>query len=723
MQSALAASSLAKATSDAQPLGASILSLLASQCPQMSKEAMSKEDSAASDLPAFDDLVAALGVPPVHASAPPATARLPVRLVSSDPGVSPLEQSLWAAYSANGVHELLSHELITGLADRVKAAISCCELHDLAGRSDLNGERAVVIGPLTDGGRVPVRVSSTGECLRARPINVFEGDGLPCVLEVGAGSGALAHFLARALAGYASVAACDDGSAFGTGRRRVATGTPPEHRLSHGDVEVQALSTEAALEALSPKVVLASWHPSGLDWTGLIRACPSVSTYILLGEADSSTCGDAWATWGILPQNWYEYGLDEDSLPPYVSDGFVRQQCEEVARWQICRFDSHAARGFSTASLFVRLSALEAQKAAEAEAAAEETLEQSWARMQKSVQAGRAQRLDVEMDMRVTPTEPTAAAAPDSAIHCDIVHESGCGFGLRANRDLAQGTTVFTESPIHVLTASAFQEACTSDADLRSFMRLRTVDDSPWDESQWWPERIRATSVVIDRFAHLEFAKLTASKQQRWMSLVDSHSSASKTPGGVVRSNAFTDASTGDNFLFGLLSRANHSCAPNMARSFVGVRAKVTMLHAACSGDNLHISYLADADLARPTAERRALLRERFNFFCECKRCGTAVGAGAASPTAPDFRAQPLAIDATVVDGCRGIDDALEAARAAVYGHLHACASQPTQEDAHPMATAAQLGTLRACAKVLKAAVRARQESFCECDEEDDYGW
>ena len=275
--------------------------LLASQCPQIS------EKSAPSKLPSFANLVAAIGVPSAR-STPPATARLPMRLVCGAVEapflVSDAERSLWAAYSANGVHELLSKELIIALAGRIKAAISCVELHGLEGRSDLNGKRALVIGPLAETGRVPVRVCSSGECVRARPVNVFEGDALPCVLEVGAGSGALAHFLAGALVGYAHVAACDDGSAFGTGRRRVATGTPPEHRLSHGDIQVQALSTEAALEALSPKVVVASWHPSGQDWTGLIRACPSVSAYLLLGEADSSTCGDAWATWGVLPMNW-----------------------------------------------------------------------------------------------------------------------------------------------------------------------------------------------------------------------------------------------------------------------------------------------------------------------------------------------------------------------------------------------------------------------------------
>ena len=68
----------------------------------------------------------------------------------------------------------------------------------------------------------------------------------------------------------------------------------------------------------------------------------------------SSTCGDGWATWGVLPPNAEEYGLDEDSTAPYRADGFERRDLGAISDVQICRFDSTAARGYSRAVLFTR---------------------------------------------------------------------------------------------------------------------------------------------------------------------------------------------------------------------------------------------------------------------------------------------------------------------------------------------------------------------------------
>ena len=145
---------------------------------------------------------------------------------------------------------------------------------------------------------------------------------------------------------------------------------------------VQRLSSEAAIERLQPSVVLVSWMPSGIDWTCHCRECPSVREYILLGERDGSTCGDGWATWGLVPDNGYEYGLDDDSPKPYAADGFVLTELADVSRWQICRFDSAAARGFSTAVAFTRADHHERlarqQALREADDADGETLAESW---------------------------------------------------------------------------------------------------------------------------------------------------------------------------------------------------------------------------------------------------------------------------------------------------------------------------------------------------------
>ena len=117
-----------------------------------------------------------------------------------------------------------------------------------------------------------------------------------------------------------------------------------------------------------------------------------------------------------MPENGYEYGLDEDSVPPYTAEGFVRAELPEVAQWQICRFDSHEARGFSSAIAFTRQGSeppepqptkagqVTAQAGAQACAAGgeEESLEASWERMQRSLKAGTAQKLDVQMQIDVT---------------------------------------------------------------------------------------------------------------------------------------------------------------------------------------------------------------------------------------------------------------------------------------------------------------------------------
>jgi len=134
---------------------------------------------------------------------------------------------------------------------------------------------------------------------------------------------------------------------------------------------------------------------------------------LLSGEPDGSTCGDGWATWGQLFDGYEEYGLDEESEPPFKEDGFVRAPCDEVSRYQLCRFDSEVARSFSSCMAFTRRSAmppegLAAAAAGEPAAAGEDTfgneedLATSWERMQRSVAAGRAQRLDVQMQMDVT---------------------------------------------------------------------------------------------------------------------------------------------------------------------------------------------------------------------------------------------------------------------------------------------------------------------------------
>ena len=213
--------------------------------------------------------------------------------------------------------------------------------------------------------------------------------------------------------------ACDDGSAYDKRRRGPHDKAPAESATPSAGggwaVPVERAGVEAALARHAPRVVVVSWHPSGLDWSCLFRESACVDAYVLLGEADSSTCGDGWATWGQLPPNAEEYGLDESSPAPHAADGWRRVACGEVSAHQICRFDSSAARGFSSCVAFVRGGAAEGHEEPASRSASDEpasgsasegeTLEESWERMQRSLAAGRAQRVAVEMDMRRVPED------------------------------------------------------------------------------------------------------------------------------------------------------------------------------------------------------------------------------------------------------------------------------------------------------------------------------
>ena len=351
------------------------------------------------EIPKFAALLEGLGLPAERATEIEANDRLPIRILT-DP--TPLEKTLWKIYSKYGMHEMLSMELVGALSKRIRTTLSSVKIRGLNARPDLNGKSATVIGPRNhQTGRVPVRVRSTGECVKVKPKNLWDGseesDALPTVLELGAGDGHLSHHLAISLSGYAKLICSDT--------------KPPKDAIGWAALscEIRAMDSEKVTELLQPTIAIISWQPSGIDWTLHCRAGERCREYILLGESDSSTCGDGWATWGIVPENGYEYGLDEDSIAPYKQEGFERVELPDVTEYMICRFDSHASRGFSKAVSFKRLKP-EGEEEEESDLGASvvaneeggETLEESWERMQRSLAAGKAERLDVQMEVDVT---------------------------------------------------------------------------------------------------------------------------------------------------------------------------------------------------------------------------------------------------------------------------------------------------------------------------------
>ena len=107
------------------------------------------------------------------------------------------------------------------------------------------------------------------------------------------------------------------------------------------------------------------------------------------------------------------------------------------------------------------------------------------------------------------------------------------------------------------------------------------------------------------------------------MTLSDAFSApGAKTAGGIYKTNSFARDDTEGAILYEVLSRVNHSCAPNAAKHFDGFTAVVTALRDVAAGEELFISYLG-ADGQRPSSERRAILKEKYNFECACSLCET----------------------------------------------------------------------------------------------------
>jgi hypothetical protein len=205
----------------------------------------------------------------------------------------------------------------------------------------------------------------------------------------------------------------------------------------------------------------------------------------------------------------------------------------------------------------------------------------------------------------------------------DVVVASieGRGYGWVAMRDLPRGTIVLREAPIAALRASALHEYIDTQSHSRQSPRT-AMRESQWNDAQWWPSATQASEDVIACVAELEFAKCADHEKQKWMSLADSFSTPpTKLPGNIIRSNAFTQVETGDNLLYEHMSRANHSCTPNMCRHFVGDILIASLTQDVCKGEEMVISYLSDSNLEKDTETRRGLLRSRFNFICTCERC------------------------------------------------------------------------------------------------------
>ena len=178
------------------------------------------------------------------------------------------------------------------------------------------------------------------------------------VLELGSGSGRLAHFLRRELVGSGLRVVATDSGRWNLKRK---------DNLGAGAEAVETLSYGQALTKYQPTVVITAWMPMGVDWSATIRSTSSVQEYLLVGEADDGCCGHNWYTWGnpdfLAPSSPAGAGASSTKEPapsssgppaPYLADGWTRQDLPALSSHQLSRFDSEDFVGNSCTVAFRR---------------------------------------------------------------------------------------------------------------------------------------------------------------------------------------------------------------------------------------------------------------------------------------------------------------------------------------------------------------------------------
>lgn len=173
---------------------------------------------------------------------------------------------------------------------------------------------------------------------RAKELSDNSHDETIVILEVGAGSGRLTHFLKENI----------EKKATGTKIKFIATDSGDLGIKSIYPVEDQ-VKYQDAIKKYDPKIILVSWMPFEEDWTKDFRDSKSVEEYILIGEANGGCCGDKWKTWGC--QSYF----DNDKKSPYEEEGFAKNKLDDISRHQICRADDPGKYGCSSTVSFRRI--------------------------------------------------------------------------------------------------------------------------------------------------------------------------------------------------------------------------------------------------------------------------------------------------------------------------------------------------------------------------------
>lgn len=225
----------------------------------------------------------------------------------------------------------------------------------------------------------------------------FQGDTV--ILDVGAGDGLLAQFLREFFEHGPQPQLKRRNNRRNkhksnprptTHRKYRPTKTPTVVATDNGSwrisqkAEVERLSVDESIQKYAngenckqgrQVIVLCSWMPMNEDWSAIFRT-GGVDEYILVGECDDGQCGDNWETWGNKnylsdlenepdagpfsrdteftseepPVNNAGNNLQQTPMVPYLVDGYQRRELDDLAPYQLSRFDCSLSKSARTIS-------------------------------------------------------------------------------------------------------------------------------------------------------------------------------------------------------------------------------------------------------------------------------------------------------------------------------------------------------------------------------------
>ena len=228
------------------------------------------------------------------------------------------------------------------------------------------------------------------------------------------------------------------------------------------------------------------------------------------------------------------------------------------------------------------------------------------------------------LSVRLTSVEIAAGEFAFSTADFGVAQHPLRGHTWVARKKLRAGRVLLRDEPLLVFRT----------ADHLGDPVMRELQDrvAPFLGAQPYPpEAVALFDRIAERIAEREFSQLSAVAKRRYLALADAFAPAAKTLGGRYKTNSFAhifaDGYEGA-IVYDIVSRLNHSCAPNLASTgargihgFADATAEVAALRDVAEGEELFISYLTEDDLEKPTSARRALLQSKYNFVCGCRRC------------------------------------------------------------------------------------------------------